>query len=196
MAGAIFAGYFWFQAQNFYISLQVGVSNYNAIYGSFATLPLFLVWIYFGWIFILLGAQIAYAYQNKNTFRLIAAKAQPSLRLAVAYDLLGYVRECFHAEKSATAPDFSVDYPMHNKTLVDETIENLARKLVETVPESLRSVGEELESNFRSVLRASLAKLDLVTREEFEVQEAVLARTREKLEALEAKLDVLEQDGK
>jgi BMFP domain-containing protein YqiC len=80
--------------------------------------------------------------------------------------------------------------------MADETIENLARKLVETVPEGLRSVGEELENNFRSVLRASLAKLDLVTREEFEVQEAVLARTREKLEALEAKLEMLEQEGK
>ncbi len=125
MAGALFAGYFWFQAQNVYISLQVGVSNYNAIYGSFATLPLFLLWIYFGWIFILLGAQIAYAYQNKDTFRLVAAKAQPSLRLAVAYDLLGYIREGFHAEKKATAPDFLGKYPMHNKTLVDETIENL-----------------------------------------------------------------------
>ena len=77
--------------------------------------------------------------------------------------------------------------------MADETIENLARKLVETVPESLRSVGEELENNFRSVLRASLAKLDLVTREEFEVQEAVLARTREKLEALEAKLTRFEE---
>ncbi|MCP4301045.1 MAG: accessory factor UbiK family protein [Gammaproteobacteria bacterium] len=74
----------------------------------------------------------------------------------------------------------------------DESIENLARKLAESVPEGLRSIGEDLENNFRSVLRASLSKLDLVTREEFDVQEAVLARTREKLEALEAKLEELE----
>ncbi len=125
MAGALFAGYFWFQAQNVYISLQVGVSNYNAIYGSFATLPLFLVWLYFGWIFILLGAQIAYAYQNKDTFRLIATEALPSLKLALAYDLLDYIRESFHAEKSATTPDFLTHYPMHSKALTDETIEHL-----------------------------------------------------------------------
>jgi len=74
----------------------------------------------------------------------------------------------------------------------DESIENIARKLAEAVPEGLRSVREDLEDNFRSVLRASLAKLDLVTREEFEVQEAVLAKTREKLEALEARLSELE----
>jgi BMFP domain-containing protein YqiC len=76
--------------------------------------------------------------------------------------------------------------------MTDESIENIARKLAEAVPEGLRSVREDLENNFRSVLRASLARLDLVTREEFEVQEAVLAKTREKLEALEARLEELE----
>ncbi len=78
--------------------------------------------------------------------------------------------------------------------MADESIENLARKLAEAVPEGLRSMREDLESNFRGVLRSGLAKLDLVTREEFEVQEAVLARTREKLEALEARLGELEDD--
>jgi BMFP domain-containing protein YqiC len=76
--------------------------------------------------------------------------------------------------------------------MTDESIENIARKLAEAVPEGLRSVREDLESNFRSVLRASLVRLDLVTRQEFEVQEAVLARTREKLEALEARLEELQ----
>ena len=75
----------------------------------------------------------------------------------------------------------------------NESIENIASKLAEAVPEGLRSVREDLESNFRSVLRASLAKLDLVTREEFEVQEAVLAKTRQKLEALEARLEDIEK---
>jgi BMFP domain-containing protein YqiC len=76
----------------------------------------------------------------------------------------------------------------------NESVENIASKLAEAVPESLRSVRDDLEQNFRAVLRASLAKLDLVTREEFEVQEAVLARTREKLEALEARLKELEKN--
>lgn len=67
----------------------------------------------------------------------------------------------------------------------DNSLEDLASKLAEAVPEGLRSMRKELEENFHSVLKAGLGKLDLVTREEFEVQEAVLARTREKLEALE-----------
>lgn len=84
----------------------------------------------------------------------------------------------------------------YQTAMSDESIENLARKLVDSVPEGLRSVREDLEDNFRSVLRASLSKLDLVTREEFEVQEAVLLRTREKLEALQEKLETIEnQDG-
>ncbi len=74
----------------------------------------------------------------------------------------------------------------------DNSIEKLAKKLAEAVPEGLRSMQKELEQNFRSVLRAGFGKLDLVTREEFEVQEAVLARTREKLEALEKRLAELE----
>jgi BMFP domain-containing protein YqiC len=82
----------------------------------------------------------------------------------------------------------------YQTAMSDESIENLAKKLVDSVPEGLRSVREDLENNFRSVLRSSLSKLDLVTREEFEVQEAVLLRTREKLEALEAQLEAVEKD--
>ena len=77
----------------------------------------------------------------------------------------------------------------------DDSIEGLAKKLADLVPGSLRSVREDLEQNFRAVLQASLEKLDLVTREEFEVQEAVLQRTRQKLEALEAKVAELEEQA-
>ncbi len=75
-----------------------------------------------------------------------------------------------------------------------ESIENLAGKLAASLPQGLSSMREDLESNFRGVLRSGLSKLDLVTREEFEVQEAVLSRTREKLERLEAKLEEIEKN--
>jgi len=74
----------------------------------------------------------------------------------------------------------------------ERSIDELARKLADSVPEGLRAMREDLESNFRSVLATGLNKLDLVTREEFEVQRAVLQRTREKLEALERRLTELE----
>jgi BMFP domain-containing protein YqiC len=75
----------------------------------------------------------------------------------------------------------------------NDSIENLARKLADSVPAGLRSMRNDLEENFRSVLKGGLGKLDLVTREEFEVQEAVLARTREKLAALEERLAAFEK---
>ncbi|KFN49575.1 ubiquinone biosynthesis accessory factor UbiK [Arenimonas composti] len=73
-----------------------------------------------------------------------------------------------------------------------KTIDDLARKLGDLVPPGLRDARSDLEQNFRATLQAGLGKLDLVTREEFEVQRAVLLRTREKLDALERQLAELE----
>ena len=73
-------------------------------------------------------------------------------------------------------------------------IDDLARRLSELVPPGLRQSGEELQASFRGALQAGLSKLDLVTREEFEVQRAVLMRTREKLEALERAVAALEAE--
>jgi len=71
-------------------------------------------------------------------------------------------------------------------------IDDLARRLSSLVPPGLREGREELQQNFKAVLQTGLTKLDLVTREEFEVQRAVLLRTREKLEALQRTVDELE----
>jgi BMFP domain-containing protein YqiC len=71
-------------------------------------------------------------------------------------------------------------------------IDDLARRLSQLVPPGLRDSQEELQQTFKSALQAGLAKLDLVTREEFDVQQAVLLRTREKLETLERTVATLE----
>jgi BMFP domain-containing protein YqiC len=71
-------------------------------------------------------------------------------------------------------------------------IDDLARRLSAMVPPGLRESRDELQQNFKSVLQSGLAKLDLVTREEFEVQRAVLLRTREKLEELQRAVAELE----
>ena len=76
-----------------------------------------------------------------------------------------------------------------------DSIDQLARRLAESLPKGLRAVQTDLEENFRGILASGLHRLDLVTREEFDVQEAVLARTRSKLEALEARLAALEDVG-
>jgi BMFP domain-containing protein YqiC len=71
-------------------------------------------------------------------------------------------------------------------------IDDIARRLMDNLPPALRATQRDLESNFRAVLRAGLGKLDLVTREEFDVQSRVLERTRARLEALEGRLQALE----
>lgn len=76
-----------------------------------------------------------------------------------------------------------------------QTIDALARRLAASVPAGLGAVREDLSRNFAGVLAGGLEKLDLVTREEFDVQRKVLERTRTRLEALEAELEQLEKSG-
>jgi ubiquinone biosynthesis accessory factor UbiK len=71
-------------------------------------------------------------------------------------------------------------------------IDELSAHLTANLPTGLRALQEDVAKNFRASLEAGLGKLDLVTREEFDVQSAVLARTREKLTRLEQQLKMLE----
>jgi BMFP domain-containing protein YqiC len=71
-------------------------------------------------------------------------------------------------------------------------LDDLARRLADSVPESVRAFGRDLEGNFKAVLQAQLSKLDLVSRQEFDVQAALLARTQTQLIAMEARLKDLE----
>lgn len=72
-------------------------------------------------------------------------------------------------------------------------LDELARQLAQSVPQNLRILGEDLERNFRALLKSGLERMELVSREEFDVQRAVLERTREKLETIEARLAELER---
>lgn len=64
LIGAIIGGTLWQLAQIFYIKFQIGVAKYNAIYGSFSQIPLFLVWLYISWVIVLLGSEVSFAIQN------------------------------------------------------------------------------------------------------------------------------------
>jgi BMFP domain-containing protein YqiC len=77
-----------------------------------------------------------------------------------------------------------------DKNIIDE----LAGKLADAVPGDLRALRSDIENNFRSLLQSALDKLDLVTREEFEVQRKVLERTRTKLERLESELEEFQRN--
>lgn len=73
-------------------------------------------------------------------------------------------------------------------------IDDIAKKLSEAIPPGLKDLKKDLEKNFRSVLQAAFSKLDLVTREEFDAQIGVLAKTRNKVEVLEKHLAKIEKE--
>jgi len=74
-----------------------------------------------------------------------------------------------------------------------KAIDDIASRLADSVPSGLSHFKNDMEKTFRAVLQGALGKLDLVTREEFEVQKGVLAKTRAKLEALEKQVAEIEQ---
>ncbi|ANE76228.1 ubiquinone biosynthesis accessory factor UbiK [Dickeya solani] len=71
-------------------------------------------------------------------------------------------------------------------------LEQIARQVQESMPKGIREFGEDVEKKIRQILQSQLGKLDLVSREEFDVQTQVLLRTREKLALLEQRLSALE----
>ena len=70
--------------------------------------------------------------------------------------------------------------------------EEMVKKFSDTIPEPLRNLQEDMEQNMRGIMESGLQKMNLVTREEFDIQSAVLQRTREKLEKLEQQVAELE----
>ena len=74
-----------------------------------------------------------------------------------------------------------------------DLLNDLARRLAESLPASLQQARTDLERNFRAVLEAGLRRMDLVSREEFEAQSALLKRTRERLDELAERADRLEK---
>lgn len=71
-------------------------------------------------------------------------------------------------------------------------LEDIAKQISEAVPPGVRNMAEEAESRVKQILQVQLSRLDMVTREEFDVQTQVLIRTREKLEAMDARITELE----
>jgi BMFP domain-containing protein YqiC len=73
-------------------------------------------------------------------------------------------------------------------------IEELTRRMMELLPASAEVLQEDVKKNLKAVLNAAFARMDLVTREEFDVQTQLLARTRERLEAMERQMAQLEAE--
>jgi BMFP domain-containing protein YqiC len=82
---------------------------------------------------------------------------------------------------------------MDDKKSTRFSLDELARQLAASVPQNLKVLGQDLERNFKTLLQSGIERMELVSREEFDVQRAVLERTRAKLESMEARLADLEK---
>ena len=101
----IIAGTLYQLVQWGYINFQVGVSRYNAIYGSFAALPLFLIWMQFSWLIVLLGAEISFAHQNADKYQFDNDTLQisPRHKKLIALLIVKKIVGCF--QKGDPPPD-------------------------------------------------------------------------------------------
>jgi len=95
LVGGLFGAIAWLLVQGLYLKLQIGVARYNAIYGSFATLPLFLIWLQLCWIIFLSGAEMAFAVQAHRRYRWDDQEISPVNKLALAFAIISAIHRDF-----------------------------------------------------------------------------------------------------
>ncbi len=93
--------------QKIFILLQVGVANYNAIYGSFATVPLFLLWIHSTWMVFLLGAEVAFVSQHFQNYHVKGRHLPPGPEMALTFDLINEIYRFFEKRRAATLKELT-----------------------------------------------------------------------------------------
>lgn len=133
LAGGVVAGTLWQIAQWGYVKFQVGLVNYERIYASFASFPVFLAWVYVCWVIILFGAEISFACQNVQTYRLerhassasFAAKETLALRTTIA------ISSAFHSgERIPSAEELSTSWSVSVRLLNEVLAQLEARGLL------------------------------------------------------------------
>ncbi|NDV20190.1 YihY family inner membrane protein [Pseudodesulfovibrio sp. JC047] len=122
LMGGVVGGVLWQMAQWLYINWQIGAAKYNAIYGSFAQLPLLLIWIYISWLIVLLGAEVSYSWQNINSFvkQRYFGEATPYERQKIAVLMMVVLAQRFHAGKPLPSVEEISDGLMAPSALVSD----------------------------------------------------------------------------
>lgn len=155
--GAIFGAALFLIVEWLYLTFQVGVSKYNAIYGGFAALPLFLAWVQTNWLVVLLGAEISFAFQNqgKYEFEIESIEISASYRYILSIAVLRAMIKRFETgEKGITTSEISESMHIPAK---------LVRRIVNDLVEC--SVVVETKDDDRGISRfipaIDIARLDL-----------------------------------
>jgi membrane protein len=128
LPGGILAGTAWQMAQWAYFHFQVGVANYNAIYGTLAALPVFLVWVYTSWLIVLFGLEFVCAHQRRRHLNTLIASEAPSQAVQEERALALMIQICRHFQKGGTPPVASrlADELNLPQDQVEETLDILA----------------------------------------------------------------------
>lgn len=185
--GGILAGTIYQLVQLAYITFQIGVSNYGAIYGSFAALPLFLVWLQLSWLIVLLGAEISFAHQNVATyeFEQDCLKVSHAFKRMVSLTIISLcVKNFLNSEKPPTAEDISRELEVPIR-LVRSVLSDLtdARLLSEICLDQRQNVAYQPACDIdRLTVSAVLERLDQQGIDSLPVAESTgLNRLRETL---------------
>lgn len=127
LTGGILGGILWQLAQWGYIHWQIGAAKYNAIYGSFAQLPVLLIWIYISWIIVLLGGEISYAWQNMNSFlkQRYFGNATPFERQKLAVLIMIFLAKRFHDGQSLPSVNALSDTLMAPVDLISDLFKRM-----------------------------------------------------------------------
>jgi len=138
LLAGIIAGTIFQVVQWGYIIFQIGVVKYNAIYGSFAVLPLFLVWLQLSWLIVLYGAELSFAYQNVDTYEFEPDALQASHRLKTVLSLQiahHLIKNFIKGEKPLTARQISHELEIPIR-FVNEILFELVKCNILSVTES------------------------------------------------------------
>ena len=127
LLAGVTAGTIYLVSQWSYITFQVGMAKYNAIYGSFAALPLFLIWLQISWLIVLFGAEVSFAHQNVDTYELEpdCLQASPYFKALLSLEIAHLVIKNFlsvNRPLTASTISHALEIPIR---LVRELIHNL-----------------------------------------------------------------------
>jgi membrane protein len=130
LIAGIVCGSIWEFAFRIYTDFNIGVARYNTIYGTFAALPIFIIWLYISWIIVLIGAQMSYAIQNVRSHqqRFTTYTVGQEQREEMAVNIMLKIVEQFHNGKPPLTPDTlskTLSIPVR---LVREIINQLSNK--------------------------------------------------------------------
>lgn len=160
IVAGIIAGTLYQLVQWVYITFQVGVSKYGAIYGSFAALPLFLIWLQLSWVVVLFGAEFSFAYQNVETYEFEdeCKKASPSFRVRIALLIAHSIVTRFARGDTPPKPEelsSTLDIPMRLlRALLDQLVN--AHIVRETLPHEYENPGYVPARDIHSLTIASV----------------------------------------